>query len=305
MEYLDTSHFTEKQLWIVVQKLEGFSYTEIKELYKQNANFGGTISDEAIKTCLKRSSLSLNWEKGCTCGNIPLLSEVDVFRLKEYVIDNAIDGCYIDVDNTIEKANFLRKERFTKARNFLLKINCYNIINELADEFKKHDAGKDWVYQHMDELEADLQTPRNIELNRLVACTPEKISHYTDTLFPRLREINAALRFTADETMLQPTTNKKVLVPDGFNRPQLPDNSSFQHLTAMCTCNVLGDKFPLFIILHSLSKIPNDLKQFQEIGEAVFASSPSGWQTRDTFLYYVICFINWMSTFRIKLNSSI
>lgn len=72
----------------------------------------------------------------------------------------------------------------------------------------------------MDELEADLQSPRNIELNPLVACTPEKISHYTDTLVPRLREINAALRFTADETMLQPTINKKVLVPDGFNWPQ-------------------------------------------------------------------------------------
>lgn len=69
------------------------------------------------------------------CGTIPLLSEVDVFRLKEYIIDNETNGCYIDVDSTVEKANFLRKERFAKARNFLLRINCYNIINKLADEF--------------------------------------------------------------------------------------------------------------------------------------------------------------------------
>ena len=121
MEYIDTSLFSEKQLWIVTHKLDGHSYSKIKELYLQNEHFIGTISDEAIKTCLKRSSLSLTWEKGCTSGSIPLLSEVDVFRLKEYVIENAVDGSYIVVDNTIEKANFLRKERFAKAHSFFIK----------------------------------------------------------------------------------------------------------------------------------------------------------------------------------------
>lgn len=36
--------------------------------------------------------------------------------------------------------------------------------------------------QHLQELEADLMIPRNIELNRLIACTPEKIDICTNTL---------------------------------------------------------------------------------------------------------------------------
>ena len=38
---------------------------------------------QTIQTCLKRSSLSLNWVKGYLCGYIPLLSEVDVFFSKQ------------------------------------------------------------------------------------------------------------------------------------------------------------------------------------------------------------------------------
>lgn len=36
--------------------------------------------------------------------------------------------------------------------------------------------------QHLQELEADLMILRNIELNRLIACTPEKIDICTNTL---------------------------------------------------------------------------------------------------------------------------
>ena len=247
----------------------------------------------------------MEWQKGQISGNIPLLSEVDVYKLKEYALETAIDGTYLDVNDTIEKANYLRKVRFSNARSFLIKINCYNIIGELSDEFSRHDAGKDWVYQHMEELEADLSTPRNIEVNRLVACTPQKIQLYTQTLFPLLQQIHPSLRFTADETMLQPSVNRKVLVPIGHSKPLLPDGMTLPHITAMCCCNVLGDKFPLFIILNSLVKIPPNLICFQETGEAVFSSSPSGWQTRDTFLYWVICFVNWLSIYRLKLESSV
>ena len=85
----------------------------------------------------------------------------------------------------------------------------------------------------MEELEADLSTSRNIEVNRLVVCTPNKI------------------------------------------------------------------------IAISLVKIPPELKSFQETGEAVFSSSSFEWQTRDTFFYWVICFVNCLSLHRIKLDPSI
>ena len=100
-----------------------------------------------------------------------------------------------------------------------------------------------------EELEAGLSTPRNIEVNRLVACTPEKIQLYTQTLFHYLQQIHQYLRFTADKTMLQSSVNGKV-VPKSHSKPLLPDAMTLPHITAMCCCNALGDKFPLFIILN-------------------------------------------------------
>lgn len=104
MEHLDKEFFTELQIWIIEQKLDGKSYKKIRDLYKTEKNAINTLSCESIQTCLKRASLSLNWVKGCLCGNIPLLSEVDVFSLKQYVIENSIEGCYLNVEDTVEKA---------------------------------------------------------------------------------------------------------------------------------------------------------------------------------------------------------
>lgn len=199
----------------------------------------------------------------------------------------------MDIDDAVEKATFLRNARFQNATKFLQIINCFSIIEELNKEAANHEAGRTWVYSHVEELEADLRTPRNIELNRLINCTPEKMRTYTTKLFPVLDKINPALRFCADETMLQPTIHKKVLVPKNMPNPISPNDVLLPHITAMCCNNVIGENMPLFIILPSLKKLPNDLVEFQEMNQAIFASTSNGWQTRDTFLWYVIYFINW------------
>ena len=92
--YLVPIRFTISLLiWIVEKKIEGQSYEKISTLYKEEKTNIDSLSCEAIQTCLKRSSLSLEWIKGSTCGNIPLLSEVDVLTLKQNIINNAFEGC--------------------------------------------------------------------------------------------------------------------------------------------------------------------------------------------------------------------
>ena len=180
----------------------------------------------------------MEWQKGQISGNIPLLSEVDVYKLKEYALEIAIDGAYLDINDTIEKANYLWKGRFSNARSFLIRINCYNKIRELSDEFSKYDAGRDWVYQHMGRTGG-----------WSINSTKYWSQLYTQTLFHYLQQIHQYLRFTADKTMLQSSVNGKV-VPKSHSKPLLPDAMTLPHITAMCCCNALGDKFPLFIILN-------------------------------------------------------
>lgn len=108
-------------------------------------------------------------------------------------METTINGSYFDIDDAIEKVNFLKKKYLTKTSNFLVIINCYIIIKEISHEFNSYDTGIDWVYKHLDEFEAYLMTPRNIELNRIVACTSSKIRLYTNTLFPILKDIPTVL----------------------------------------------------------------------------------------------------------------
>lgn len=306
MEFVCSKNFSLLQKWIIQKKLEKKSYDAIVQLYKQKFSlFNDNLSKDAIRTCLKRSSLSLIWTKGKIVGNIPVLSDPDIETLKDFIFDNAIEGQYIDVEDTIEKAEELRKERFKNARLFLTRCDCYAILNEVEQLFNNHEATRSWVYQHIDELHAQLLTPKNIEINRLLACTPEKISKFIDKFFPIVSKFHQCLRFTADETMLQPNINRKILVPNTETQPILPNSVELPHITATCCFSIIGAKMPLCIILPRLNKLPKELNEFANNGQAFFASSENGWQTRDTFLFFVICFINWLSQYRKCLDESI
>ncbi len=306
MEYLNKNSFSFLQVWIIDKKLKGDSYEKIASSYKQVFSYlSDNLSRDAIHTCIKRSSLSLPWEKGKIFGNLPVLPACDIEILKDYILENATDGIYIDVEDTIEKVEELRKERFQKARSFLNKVNCYGILTEIEEFFNEHSAGRTWVYEHLEELQAQLFTPRNIQINRLLACTPNKIQSFLLVFIPLVENFLPCLRFAADETMLAPNINRKVLVPDNTSQPLLPDMSDLPHITATCCCSVLGAKMPLFIVLPNLKKLPQELTEFANNGQAYFASSSNGWQTRDTFLFFVICFINWLSLFRKTLEKSI
>lgn len=144
------------------------------------------MSKDALKICLKRSSLSLRWEKGQIVGRIPALSEVDADLLKEYIAEEAIDGTYIDVEETIEEAEYLRKRRIRNASSFLHHIGCYRISLEVMLLFTTLDVERDWVYHHLPELNAELNTPRNVELNRIIACTPSNIADFSEKIRPVL-----------------------------------------------------------------------------------------------------------------------
>lgn len=305
MNFINMKYFSELQKWVNEKKLDNESYERISVLYKIEKNPNESLSKDAQKTCFKRSSLSLRWEKGMTVGRLPILTDVDIDILKEHITENAIDGEYIDVEYAVEIADILRNDRIENAISFLQHIKCYGICDEIRDFSRSNETGRSWVYQHLHDLETELRTPKNVEINRILACTPEKIGIFCETFLPIVDEIPPPLRFGADETMLAPVITRKVLVPQNFPGPIVPESLPMPHITAMCCANVFGEKMPLFIILPNLVKTPEELIGFQERGQAIFASSNNGWQTRDSFLWFAICFINYLSFYRKKLNENI
>ena len=223
MEFIDTKYFSELQKKIILQKTNGIAYCDISLSYKVTNKNESNLSHDAIKTCIKRSSLSLRWDKGEISGKLPTISPVDVDLLKDYIIDNALHGEYIDVEDTVDEAERLRTDRIANARKFLIQIKCFKILEEVVFYSMRQEPARTWVYQHIDDLESELYTPRNIETNRLIACTPEKIIKFADIFYQVLQGYDPPLIFGADETTLQPNTKKKIIIPNFTQDQLMPD----------------------------------------------------------------------------------
>ena len=308
MEYLDTTYFSEEQLWIVEKKVFGCSYQTLTNRWASEQPFPDypALGRSAIHACLRKSALSLQWKRGESGGRYPLLGRADIDELIRYIQETAEDATYIDVEATADKAAEIRLSRIANGERFLDSIGCFSLKNEIST-LRQTLPNQHWVYDNIESLQACLRSPRTIELNRIEACTPNNIRTSHATLKEALEGVPQALIFGADESMLQPiSTKRKVVVPNQFTGvPTSVDMPTLPHLTAMCVHNTIGVHFPLFIILAGLSELPDDLIEFETNNEAKFSSNQKGWQTRDTFLWFVICFINWLSDYRLQLGSEV
>ena len=305
MEYLDTTAFSDLQKELINLRVEGKSLTDIIKNYNnKNAATNQRLSREALINCIERSALALRWDKGMSGGNDCYLSVPDFAQLKEKVLAGAAEDNHLDPEAVLQVALDLKKQRFKKGVLFLEHTGSPQLAEKL-DKKEITPPVRSWVNKRLEELESSLRYKRLIDIKRIVACTPEHITNYHETHKELISGTPPALLFGADETMLESKGKSKVLTPDrvveiiGEADPQIP------HLTSICCHNVLGERVPPFLILGGLIHLPPELKPFVDRGQIWVASSQSGWQTRDTFLFWVLCFINWMSSYRIRLSSAI
>ena len=110
--------------------------------------------------------------------------------------------------------------------------------------------------------------------------------------------------FTADETMIQTKTKRKAVVHLNLQQVLEECYPDMPHITGMMCTNVVGEGPPPLIILSGLQSIPEELKEFAECGQVWFGSTQSGYMTRSMFTYWIVCFINWLSSYRLKLPSN-
>lgn len=73
----------------------------------------------------------------------------------------------------------------------------------------------------------------------------------------------------------------------------------------MFTHNIIGTIIPPYVILPSLEKCPKEIVNNVKYGQTFCCSTDSGWQNCNSFILYTINFINWLSSYRLTLDSSI
>ena len=237
-------------------------------------------------------------------GGDHYLSGPDFAILKTKVLQSALDDEHLDPESVLNLALDLKTSRVKEGILFLEETGSHNLAEKLEIETISPPV-RSWVNKRLEELESSLKYKRLIDIKRLLACTPEHLSAYHTANAEFIQSTPAALLFGADETMMETSGRTKVLTPDAVGEVIGPALEQMPHLTSMCANNVLGEKVPPFIILSGLTTTPVELKPFIDRGQIWLASSACGWETRDTFLYWVLCFINWMSAYRLTLSAEI
>ena len=135
---------------------------------------------------------------------------------------------------------------------------------------------RSWVNKRHAKLEVQLKYKHSIDTKRLLACIPENFAEYYEKHAELIK----------NTPVIAPVGVKEVI---GAELPQM------QHLTAMCADNVIGKALPPMIILNGLKNLPTELVPFVSRGQIWRASSTYGWETRDTFMFWSICSIIWLS----------
>ena len=246
------------------------------------------------------------WEKGMTGGSDSYLCPDDLHCLKEQICAAAHDGSPYDTSLIITKAFELKSARYAFALKFLQATHSESLLNEFVEkQTQEKPPSRSWINGVLKDIDAALRNKRFIDILRLIASTPENIRKYFAVAVEIISRYHPYLIFGADETMLFPSMRRKVVIPNQMQQEFHDASLTLPHFTAMCSHNMYGKGFTPFIILPSLKKLPTDLNEFVDRGEVVFASSKSGWQTKETFLYWVICFINDLSNYRNDLNEEI
>ena len=294
MQYVPSDYFSENQKQIIQLRAEGKTYSQIEQT--MSIRTGRAVYSHNISLCLTRSALGYSWDFGTESGNNPYLCKADMSELSEIVKNAHEEGSALDTIEVLDEATKLKEARLTKGLLFLRAIHSLELARKLADQT---------VYTILVDLDSHIRTRRLIDAKRLEATSYRVIDTFFITLATIINSIHPSLLFTVDETMIETAMKNKVVVRSGVKEVVEEGYPNMPHITGMMCCNVYGQGPPPLVILNGLRNLPEELRMFNITDEVWLGSTTSGYMTKDMFVYWVICFINWLSKFRCTLPPEI
>ena len=295
---------SEQQKWILDQRANNIAVAKVVNLWKSRFPNETGFGKSALETCIISSVLGLHWQKGENIGSHPYLCSHDLALLEQFIEIQSEEGEECPIELVLEEAKKLKISRNSKAITCLRLLNHIGLADKLAQVAVKAPSNS-WVSNLNELIAVKTEHVIYIDKDRFYSCHEEVIQQYFRTYKEFIDSYPPSLRFGADETMLQPKLSSTSVVPENANAPIQEGAPEVPHITAMCCHNCTGKRCPLFIILKQLQRLPQELKEFEEQGDARFASSNKGYMTRDLFLCWVINFVNWLSFERASMSAEL
>lgn len=305
MDKLDDIDFNQDLKWIMHLRCnEKMTYRKIQASWSiafQNYPINSSISPSAIKTCFKRSALGLRWTKGATYGNTSYISKPDLEQLKDYIANQCAYEQPTDAYDVLAEEHLIRKKRYVKEIRFLTEIKCQNLADEIEEE--DHDEPvRSWLNEHLEELDAKIISSLVVDFDRFISCTADILLPYLNSVYSILIDSHPTLIFGGDESGLEHKLKKKKVVPVHVKEFMIRNPPCIPHFSVIFGHNCIGISLPLFIIIPDIVKCPIEVQPFIDSGLILACSTPSGWQTRNSFLLWASNFINWLSNYRLSLS---
>ena len=245
------------------------------------------------------------WDFGeCSGGVLPFLCPADMLLLKNEVIDAFEAGAPMDANDVIDFSCKLKGERIAKGCKMLSLLGCYELETSISEEVKS--PVRSWVNNILDDLECKLKNRRFIDPKRIEACSTDVIRNFIVSYSALFNSTYPFFIFGADETMIQSKSQMKILVPGETTNQvieaQVPD---MPHMSGMMCHNVSGVSLPPFIILSDLKRLPDELKLFVLSNQIWVCSTSTGYMNRDAFVLWTLCFVTWLSEYRLHFPENI
>jgi hypothetical protein len=157
-----------------------------------------------------------------------------------------------------------------------------------------------WLKPFCASIKIVILKPQAIEIVRRYYCNAPVITPFFSE-FSLLLNRDPLLIWNADETQLNAKKRFEVLTEKGV-LPLVTAQAKFPHLTGMIAVSAAGNTIRPLIILKSLKSLKS-LTKFSH--QCFFASSDSGWITKDLFAFFALIFISEISRYRMTLPESI
>ena len=270
---VDNKVLSELQFRIILDKLNGATYEELKSKY-------GISSESTMAVAISRTSQGRFWDKSI------LLEFIQIVKKRENDIN-----C-LSTYEAKQIAIHLQTQRVLKAQRILLECGCEGLANNV----RVQRPDKTWLLKMARKHGLSIVPSSELETMRRIACDKKAIEDFF-TKHSGLLQRDPRLIFNMDETMVASNRKFKVVVTKGktalSEAPQI-----CPHITACVTIGAAGYVMkPLYIIPNK--KTIKGLEIFN--GMAYFASTKSGWMNKKIFTYWGLLFLTEISKYRLDL----
>jgi hypothetical protein len=281
---------TEIQIRVTYARYSGFTYKAILS----NFNLSGNAT---IVHCIVRTVTGRKWWPGHPGGNDSYLSEVDQSTF-ERILDNASNelNC-ISSQTAVVLSYELVNKRYKNAIQLLIQMKSEKLIEHM--EVPKYPC-KSWLKHFCTGKGFKLCRPQYLELLRRVYCNQNAVNAFFND-FGELFQRDQRLIFGMDETVVDSHKAFKVLCQQS-DLPIAILPQKIPHITGCVTVNGMGIYFKPLIILQNKRKL-GSLREFTDFSD--FATSDTGWITKNIFTFWCICFIAQVQYYRLTLPEEI